>query len=53
MRTALLRIAILSLTAPAVFAQTLPDASIPEPGIWALIGIGAAAFLIGRRNKKK
>ena len=53
MRTALLRIAILSLTAPAAFAQVIADASIPEPGIWGLIGIGAAAFLIARRNKKK
>lgn len=53
MRTAFLRIAILSLIAPSVFAQVAPDASIPEPGIWGLIGIGAAAFLIARRGKKK
>ena len=56
MRT-LLAIAILFLTAAPVFAQ--PDeidedfiASIPEPGIISLIGIGALALLVGRRGKK-
>jgi hypothetical protein len=53
MRT-LLTTAMLSLTAAPAFAQTLPDAvSLPEPGVIGLIGIGIAAFLIGRHNKKK
>lgn len=50
MRT-LLSIAIVLLTAAPAFAQAT-DASIPEPGIISLIGIGALAVLIARRGKK-
>jgi hypothetical protein len=52
MRT-LLSIAILLLTAAPAFAQLQPpDATIPEPGVISLIGIGALAVLIARRGKK-
>jgi hypothetical protein len=46
----LLSIAILLLTAAPAFAQF--DATIPEPGVISLIGIGALAILIARRGKK-
>jgi hypothetical protein len=57
MRTRIsMSLAVLLLAAAPAFAQTQPpdddDTAIPEPGVLALIGIGAAAVLIGRRNKK-
>lgn len=46
-------IAILFFVAAPAFAQVGPDTvSIPEPGVIALIGIGALAVLLGRRGKK-
>lgn len=45
----LLSIAILFLTAAPVFADF---SNIPEPSVIGLIGIGALALLVGRRNKK-
>ena len=53
-------IAILSMvvvmTAAPAFAQVADTdgdpATIPEPNVLALIGIGAAAVLIGRRGNK-
>jgi hypothetical protein len=58
MRTRItMSLAVLLLAAAPAFAQTQPPddddtAVVPEPGVLALIGIGAAAVLIGRRNKK-
>ena len=50
MRT-LLSIAILFLPVAPAFAQ-VQDATIPEPDVLALVGIGALAFLFSRRRKK-
>lgn len=50
MRT-LFSIALLSLIATPSFAILRDSVSVPEPGILGLIGIGAAALLIGRRKK--
>lgn len=47
--------AILFLTAAPAFAQVVvgDDAiNLPEPEVLSLIGIGALAFLVGRRGKK-
>lgn len=49
----LFTLAILLMSAgPALAVDDEPPSQIPEPGVLALIGIGAAAVLIGRRNKK-
>ncbi len=50
MRT-LISISILLLDATPVFADTFPR-DLPEPSVIGLIGIGALAFLLGRRGKK-
>lgn len=52
MRT-LYSFAILFLTAAPAFAQIGDDTiQLPEPEVLSLIGIGALAFLVGRRGKK-
>jgi PEP-CTERM motif len=53
MRT-LYSFAIFFLTAAPAFAQIVGDDTIqlPEPEVLSLIGIGALAFLVGRRGKK-
>jgi PEP-CTERM motif len=50
MRT-LICITILFLNAAPVFADAVPR-ELPEPSAIGLIGIGALAFLLGRRGKK-
>ncbi|WP_324779437.1 PEP-CTERM sorting domain-containing protein [Thiobacillus sedimenti] len=50
MRT-LLSVTLLSLVATPSFAIAVDAVSVPEPGILGLIGIGAAALLVGRRKK--
>ncbi|MGO8756349.1 MAG: PEP-CTERM sorting domain-containing protein [Gallionellaceae bacterium] len=49
MRT-LYSFAILFFTAAPAFADD--TFSLPEPSVIGLIGIGALAFLVGRRGKK-
>ncbi len=51
MRT-LLSIALLALTSAPTIAAAIQDATIPEPGIISLIGIGALALLARGRGKK-
>jgi len=49
----LLQLSIGLLLSAPVFAQPAPDAiALPEPGMLALIGVGAVAVLIARRRKK-
>ena len=50
MRT-LFNIAVLSLMAAPAFARG-EVATIPEPSVLGLVGIGAVAYMIGRRGKK-
>lgn len=51
MRT-LFSYAVLLATSFAVFAGPNDPVSLPEPGVFALIGVGIAALLISRRTKK-
>ncbi|MGC2458299.1 MAG: PEP-CTERM sorting domain-containing protein [Gallionellaceae bacterium] len=51
MRT-LYSFAILLLTAVPAFASPDSTVNLPEPSVIGLIGIGALAFLAGRRGKK-
>lgn len=48
----LLSIATFVLTASPAFARVSDFATIPEPSVLSLVGIGAAAYLIARRGKK-
>ena len=43
---------ILFLVAAPAFAVIPPPATAPEPEVLALLGIGALAFFVSRRNKK-
>ena len=50
-------LALLFMAAAPAFAQIIDDeddviSTIPEPGILALIGIGALAVVVARRGKK-
>lgn len=48
---ALLSITILSLLALPAFALPNP-VSVPEPEMWALIGMGVVGLLLSRRRRK-
>lgn len=43
---------LLALVATPVFANFVPGTPVPEPESLSLLAIGAAAFMVSRRNKK-
>lgn len=43
----------LMLSAQNVLAQVGSGKALPEPGVWALLGIGAAAFAARHFMKKR
>lgn len=51
MRTLFSIAVFFSMAAPA-FARESGIVTIPEPGVLSLVGIGAVAYMIGRRGKK-
>lgn len=51
MRTALL-FALAAISGTALAGSTVPPPSIPEPGVLALLGIGAVVGLIAARKRK-
>ncbi len=51
MRT-LFGVVVLSMMAVPAFAREVGVVgSIPEPGVLSLVGIGAVAYMLGRRGK--
>jgi hypothetical protein len=48
----LLNSLILMLSSTVVYAGSPPTGQIPEPGIYALLAIGALGMFIARKRKK-
>ncbi|SFG75999.1 PEP-CTERM sorting domain-containing protein [Neptunomonas qingdaonensis] len=48
----LIAVSALMVAAAPAFANPVPNGTVPEPGVLALMGAAAVAFFIARRMKK-
>lgn len=51
MRTAII-LALTSVSSTVLAGVQQPPVSVPEPGMWALLGVAAVAGLIAARKRK-